>query len=457
MFSTVFPALIPPPSPSPAPPSSGGCIPGRDGVPDSFVGEVLCGSWGDDVTGTAWHIMRDRWPLLLLAVAALIGLRVGWARWARMVWRTHAAQARWVAIIPPVTATPTATIGLWRLLATALPAPGRWSLRPARLVWEVIADPDGMRAGLWLPPGVNPTAVVRLLQRGWPGVRAEQSTPPRIPTTGAVAALAVWPTQPEWLPLLDDPPPLTTTARFETSRLEDDRLRAVYDGLASAGRTGGGLLQVHISRAPAHRLRLLRRAMTNPDRARRPRGAARAAGLLAEALRAGILVTLDLLTPGPAARKHPSGRSDPYTAELARQARAKFADAPHLLVAVHALAAGPTTPAARAAAADITSGFGLLSAHFTRRRLRRGSTAAAERWVPQHRMSLASIAEAAALAGLPAEPAAYGLPGAASRRRTVTRDVFRASGGEVAHRRAVRAKPAASDDDHDKPTVWSTP
>ena len=40
-------------------------------------------------------------------------------------------------------------------------------MRPARLVWEVAADPDGMRAGLWLPPGINPTAVVRLLQRGW--------------------------------------------------------------------------------------------------------------------------------------------------------------------------------------------------------------------------------------------------------------------------------------------------
>src|SRR5262245_50268006 len=160
MFHALIPALIPsaPPSPSPAPPSNpatGGCVPGRDDIPDSVVGELLCGTWGDDATGTLWRLIRDRWPLLLLAIAALIGLRVGWAAWRRRVWRRHAAQARWLQITPPVTATPAATVGLWRLLATALPAPRRLALRPARLVWEVAADSDGMRAGLWLPPGVN--------------------------------------------------------------------------------------------------------------------------------------------------------------------------------------------------------------------------------------------------------------------------------------------------------------
>lgn len=89
---------------------------------------------------------------------------MAWRLWRRRVWRAHAAQARWLQIIPPVTATPAATVGLWRLLATALPAPGRWAWRPARIVWEVEADAHGMRAGLWLPSGVKPTAVLRLLQ-----------------------------------------------------------------------------------------------------------------------------------------------------------------------------------------------------------------------------------------------------------------------------------------------------
>ncbi|MDG4793525.1 hypothetical protein [Micromonospora sp. WMMD1082] len=422
-------------------------------MPDSVVGELLCGSWGDDATDAVWRLVRDRWPLLLAALAALITIRVLWALWRRRVWRRHATGARWLEITPPVTATPAATVGLWRLLATVLPAPRRWALRPARLVWEVAADPDGMRCGLWLPPGVNPTAVLRLLHRAWPGARAEQTRPPAVPTTGAVAALAVWPTQPDWLPLVEDPSPPTRRGT-DAGAPEEDRLRAVYGGLASAGRTGGALLQVHLGRAPAHRLRLLRRAMTNPERARRPRGTARAAGLLADGLRALILGVLNIVTPGPSSTRRRTSPTDPYVAELARQARAKYADAPHLLIAMHTVAVGPTKPAARAAAADVSSGFSLLSAHVTRRRLRRG--AVADRWVPEARMSLVSVTEAAALAGLPAEPAAHGLPSAASRRRAATRDVFRTSGRQTHPRTTAPAQPDATGAD-DSPTVWSAP
>ncbi|MDG4829972.1 hypothetical protein O7627_11745 [Solwaraspora sp. WMMD1047] len=438
-----------PSPPSPADPA--GCVPGHGDVPDSVVGELLCGSWGDEATAA----VRDRWPLLLAAVAAFIGVRVGWRLWRRHIWRRHAAAARWLEITPPVTATPAATIGLWRLLATVLPAPRRWALRPVRLVWEVAADPIGMRCGLWLPPGVTPTAVVRLLQRGWPGARAEQTRPPAVPTTGAVAALAVWPTQPEWLPLVENTT-LTSRRGMDAGAPEEDRLRAVYGGLASAGRTGGAILQVHLGRAPAHRLRLLRRAMTNPQRALRPRRTAHGAGLLGEAVRAGILTVLNLVTPGSSAPKRNTGPADPYSAELARQARTKFADAPHLLVAVHTVAAGPTRAAASAAAADVSSGFGLLSAHFIRRRLRRGARAAADRWAPQDRMSLVSITEAAALAGLPTEPAAYGLPAAASRRRAATRDVFRTFGQQANPGEVPQADPGAGDDE-EPPTAWSTP
>ncbi|WP_329007586.1 hypothetical protein OG271_17865 [Micromonospora rifamycinica] len=443
------------PSPPPSPTAPAGCVPGQGGVPDSVVGELLCGSWSDDATNVVWRLVRDRWPWLLAALPALVAVRVGWVRWRRRVWRRHAAAARWLQITPPVTATPAATVGLWRLLATVLPTPRRWALRPARLVWEVAADPDGLRCGLWLPPGVNPTAVVRLLQRGWPGVRAEQTRPPSVPTTGAVAALAVWPTQPEWLHLVEDTTP-TPRRGMDASAPEEDRLRGVYGGLASAGRTGGAILQVHLGRAPAHRLRTLRRAMTNPQHARRPRGTARAAGMLADGLRALILGVLDIVTPGPSSPRRHTRSTDPYTAELARQARAKFADAPHLLVAVHTVAAGPTKAAARAAAADVSSGFGLLSAHFTRRRLRSGPVAAADRWVPEARMSLISVTEAAALAGLPAEPAAYSLPGAASRRRTATRDIFRVP-PELPRRPLTdpdgAERPGAHDD---PPIVWGT-
>ncbi|GIE93924.1 hypothetical protein [Paractinoplanes rishiriensis] len=455
------PSLTPtsPPTPAPVLPSAT-CVPGHDGIPDSVIGHLMCGTWADDAPASMAVFMRAYWPLLLAALALLVAARLGWAWWRRHVWRRHAGQARWLEIVPPVSATPAATVGLWRLLATALPASSRWSRRPHRLVWEVQSDPKGMRCGLWLPPGVNPTAVLRLLQRAWPGARAEQAKAPAFAPGSPVVAVALLPTQPEWLPLVDDAAP-SRGQRWEAGAPpEEDRLRAVYDGLAAAGRTGGGLLQVHVTRAPAHRVRGLRRATIHPDRARRPRtGASRAIGLLADALRAVIIGVLDLVTPGPATRKHQSGRADPYLAELARQARGKLAAAPHLLVAVHATATGPTVAAARAAAADITSGFGLLSPHFSRRRLRRARAAATWRWVPASRMTLASVDETAALAGLPAEPSAHGMPAAASRRRPASREVFTA-GPAPATRPKRRPAPDLAQNNPaqgDPPTVWSTP
>ena len=429
------------PSPAPSPPSAPVCVPGRDGVPDSVLGEITCGTWGPKALAAVAEFLSERWPLLLAGLAVLVASVVLLRVWRRRVWREHAARARWLQIIPPVTATPAATVDLWKLLASQLPAPRRWALRPPRIVWEVEADPHGMRAGLWLPPGSNPTAVMQALRQGWPGVRAEQAAPPRVRTGGTATTLMMRPTQPDWLPLIDD----TTTASsrgWETAPPDEDRLRALFDGLASAGRTGGGLLQVHISRAPARRMRMLHRAMAHPERARKARGAARAAALLANGLRALILGVLSLITnSSSSATRHPSGPTDPYLRDLARQARGKFAAAPHLLVAVYVTGTGPTKNAARAAANNITGGFGLLSAHFTRRRLRRGALAASQRWVPETRMSLAAAAEAAALAGLPAEPAAHGLPAAASRRRPGGRDVFRAG-------------PATSPS---PPTPWSAP
>ncbi len=421
-MSVITVLLHAPPAHTPPPPP-GVCVPGHGNIPDSFIGDILCGTWGPKTPATLGHVLTDHWLAAAATLIYLTGLVVAVRTWRRQVWAAHAARATWLRIIPPVTATPAATVALWRLLATALPAPHRWALRPPRLVWEVHAGRERAQVGLWLPPGVNPTAVARLVHRAWPGVRTEQASPPAVPG-GTAITLAVVPTQPEWLPLVDDLP--GTSGRFDAGRPENDRLRAVYDGLAAAGRTGGALLQVHISRAPAHRVRGLRRAMTHPERARRTRGASRAVDLLANVLRALIVGVLDLVTPGPSSgsARRPVRTADPYLTEQGRQARTKYSIAPHLLVAVRAVAAGPTRGAALAAAADITSGYGLLSAHFTRRRIR-DSRLAGVRWVPETRMSLANVAEVAALAGLPGEPAAYGLPAAASRRRGASGDMFR--------------------------------
>src|SRR5207248_11487063 len=133
-----------------------------------------------------------------------------------------------------------------------------------------------------------------------------------------------------------------------TSSPEADRIRAVFDGLAAAGRTGGGLLQVHVARAPRHRVALLRRATIDPRRVRRQRGGARLLILALEALRAGIQMVLDFVTPNSPVTNHHGDPMDPMVAEQARQARAKHGQAPHLLIAIRAFATGPTTGAARA-------------------------------------------------------------------------------------------------------------
>ena len=462
--TTSFTTPLAPPAPKPPPsPPPGACVPGRDGIPASPIGHLVCGDYLAHAPAVVWQFARTWWPLLLALAAVFVAARLGWVLWRRHAWRQAAAQAVWLEVVPPVTATPAATLALWQLLATLLPAARRWTLRPRRLVWEVHATPTGMRAGLWVPPGVNPTAVLRALQRAWPGVRAEQATAPVIAPERPAVGVALRSTQPDWLPLVDDAAP-PTSRRWEYAPAEDDRIRAVFDGLAAAGRTGGGLLQIHVTRAPRHRVAVLRRATVDPRRVRRQRGGVRLLILALEALRAGIQMALDFVTPNtsPSGRRQP-GPMDPVVAEHARQARAKHAQAPHLLVTVRAFATGPTVPAARAAAADITSGYILLSPHWRPRRLRRAATAACWRWVPASRMQLATAAETAALAGLPAEPSAYGLPAAASRRIPPSRDTFtpparrlRPPDRPQAGRGDAR-QPVEDHDDNVPPTVWRTP
>jgi hypothetical protein len=455
VFASATPNPIPP---APAPDLT--CTPGQDGIPDNLYGALVCGKWAIDAPVAGWHLARAHWPVLLGVVVAAVAVRVAVGAWRTRVWRQHAAQAVWLEITPPVSATPAATVALWRLLATVLPEPRWFALRPHRLVWEVQAGPKGLHCGLWLPPGINPTAVLRILQRAWPGALGQQRTPPAFAPGRPAAAVALCPTQPEWLPLLDEPPSLAIHASRSDggSRPEDDQMRAVYDGLAAAGRTGGGLLQVIVSRAPKRRLAILHRAGTNPHRARRASGGTRITLGIANLIRAVLLGVIDVFTPGSSATtSRTAPRTDSHTIELARLARAKAATGPHLLIAVRATTTGPTVAAAVAAAADITSGFGLLSARFTRRRLRHPIAVATWRWAPQAQMTLATVAETAALAGLPAEPAAHGLPAAASRRRPVGRDVFTAGPAAGVTRAARPRAPRADQPTPDEPSVWSTP
>ena len=77
-------------------------------------------------------------------------------------------------------------------------------------------------------------------------------------------------------------------------------------------------------------------------------------------------------------------------------------------------------------------------------------------------MQVAAVAEAAALAGLPVEPSAYGLPSAASRRLPAGRDIFTPAARSLRHGRPTQAgrgdEPSEQElepGQEDGPAMWS--
>jgi hypothetical protein len=429
-------------------------------MPDWWIGSLMCAQAPGGALTRLPHLLITHWPSLLaligFAVTTAVTVRVA----RRTMWRRHAADAIWLEITPPVTATPAATVVLWRLLTTLLAAPSLFARRPARLVWEVQATPEMMRVGLWVPPGINPVAVARAVGRAWPGARTEQARVPMI-AAGRPVVCRELVAGADWAALADDVRP-ARSARWEQAQVEDDPLRAVYDGLAAAGRTGGGLLQVIVARAPGRRLAGLRRVINTPHRATRLRGAGpRLAALTADALLAVVRAVLDTFTSGPSSGRRGPNTSSPYASDLARQARDKLADSPHQVVTIRVVGTGPTVAAASAAASEVASGYAAVGHHLRWRRLRRPVATVNDRWAAPARMAFASVRETAALAGLPAEPSAYGLPPAGSRRRPPGRDVFLAGvhrpGSSPAADNTAAAPPPTVPATSPPPEMWSTP
>jgi hypothetical protein len=394
------------------------CTPGHDGIPDAPVGTLLCGQYVTDAPHQLAGWAATWWPALAALAGILLAGRISLTVARAVASRRQARGARWLQITPPVTATPATTVDLWRLAASLLSA-RRLRLVPPRLVWEIEAAKDRMRCGLWVPAGLNPTAVRRVVQKAWPGARLADCPHPTIHRRRHLVGRAMVPVRPDWQPLVDTDP----TAR----RADDgdvDEVRAVFDGLAAAGRTGGGLLQIVVAPASRAQQAMLRRAMTDPTKAR-ARGTAHAAGAVAGLLRGLIQAVLDLLQPGPSTAPTGGRVRDPEYGEQTRAARAKNAARPLFALHVRAVATGPSRAAARAAVADITGGFSLLTTGLVPRRLPRARARAAVRTVPASRRVLASVTDLAVLAGLPAEPSLYGLPAAPARRLPATGDMWR--------------------------------
>ena len=70
----------------------------------------MCGDYLAHTPAALWHTARGWWPLLLTVALAVLATRLVWTWWRRRTWRDVAGQAVWLEVVPPVTATPAATL-----------------------------------------------------------------------------------------------------------------------------------------------------------------------------------------------------------------------------------------------------------------------------------------------------------------------------------------------------------
>ena len=348
-----------------------------------------------------------------LLAAAIAGILAG-PQWLHR--RQHAAfsaAARTVTVLAPPQAGPGGADALWGHLTGLLRPPWArlWHGQP-HLGWEY-AWAGGTTAGLairlWVPGTIPPGLIERAAEAAWPGAhtRTAPASPPLPPgalTAGGTLRLA----RPEILPL-------------STGHDLDAPLRALAGAAAGLGDGEHAILQVLARPVTGARLRKARRA-ARKQRAGQP---ARLTSRL-----------LDLASPGGHARSgsgRAASRSDPELAAEIRETTGKLAS-PQWETLIRYGVATTAAPApagagrwqARAATAQqaarlrgLAHALASATALYTgrnwlaRRRLRRPAAAIASRRLP--RGDLLSVAELAAIARLPSDPALPGLARAGAR------------------------------------------
>lgn len=348
-------------------------------------------------------------PLLAAAIAAILAGR----RWLHR--RQHAAfiaAARTVTVLAPPQADPGGAGALWGHLTGLLRPPWArlWHGQP-HLGWEYTwagGTTAGMAIRLWVPGTIPPGLIERAVEAAWPGAHtrtapASDPLPPGALTAGGMLRLA----RPEILPL-------------STGHDLDAPLRALAGAAASLGEHEHAIVQVLARPVTGARLRKARRS-ARKQRADKP---ARLTSRM-----------LDLASPGTHASSgsRRASRTDPELAVEIRETTAKLASPQWETLIRYAVAttAAPTPGGAgrwqaRAAKAQhaarlrgLAHALASATALYTgrnwlaRRRLRHPATAIASRQLPSG--DLLSVAELAAIARLPSDPALPGLARAGAR------------------------------------------
>jgi len=349
-------------------------------------------------------------PLLAAAIAGILTGR----RWLhRRQHAAFAAAARSVTVLAPPQADPGGAGALWGHLTGLLrPPAARWWHGQPHLGWEYTwagGTTAGLAIRIWVPGTIPPGMIERAVEAAWPGAHTRTAPatatlplPPGALTAGGTLRLA----RPEILPL-------------STGHDPDAPLRALAGAAAGLGDGEHAILQILARPVTGARLRKARRA-ARKQRAGQP---ARLTSRL-----------LDLASPGGHAgsgSRRASSRTDPELAAEIRETTAKLASPQwetllRYAVATTAAPAGTGRRQARAAAAQylprlrgLAHALASATALYTgrnwlaRRRLRHPATAITSRRLPCG--DLLSVAELAAIARLPSDPALPGLARAGAR------------------------------------------
>ncbi|HUA96244.1 MAG TPA: hypothetical protein VMB82_12055 [Acidimicrobiales bacterium] len=328
----------------------------------------------------AAHVAAIAGPFVV-GMALAIGVAV--AATHRAQGRRMSEGARLVRVLTPPDVDPQGAATLWtNLVALLRPAWRRALGSQPHLGFELTANDGGLTIALWVPGTIPPGLVERAVEAAWPGARTE--TVPAVPpligdgmATGGALALA----QPEHYPL--------------KTEHKVDPLRPLVGALAGLDETESACVQVLARPVTGRRLTRLHKAAV-ARRAGRP--ASRLARLV------------DLATPGPNVRApatDPSRGAD-VADILDKAAQPCWAIAIRYAVATSATG-GQAGGRLRGRAHAVASAFALYSGRnrLARGRLRHPAEVLAARRLG--RGNLVSVAELAALAHLPTDPAVPGL------------------------------------------------
>jgi hypothetical protein len=291
--------------------------------------------------------------------------------------------ARLVKILTPPDVDPQGAATLWtNLVALLRPAWRRFLGGQPYLGFELTGTDGGLTIALWVPGQIPPGLVERAVEAAWPGARTDTvpAAPPLVGdgiATGGALALAL----PEHYPL--------RTAH------KVDPLRPLIGALAGLGENESACVQILARPVTGRRLTRLHKA-----------AAARRAGRPASRL--GRLA--DVATPGPTVQ---AAATDPSRGADVADILDKAAQPCWAIAVRYAVATTSTDRQAvgrlRGRAHAVASAFALFSGRnrLDRHRLRHPAQVLAGRRLG--RGNLVSVAELAALAHLPTDPAVPGL------------------------------------------------